>query len=149
MDEGRGLGLAAHRSFVSYIATVVEVEVSDGDVKIPRVDVAVDCGCYVNRRSGVRAQVEGACIMGLSNTMDSEITFDRGRVQQSNFHDYPFARINEAPRIINVHLIEAELRCSDGRNWRTGCTSVHAGADERHFCSNRAAYPGFADPQPA
>ena len=48
MGEGRGLGLAAHRSFVSYIATVVEVDVSDGDVKIPRVDVAVDCGCYVD-----------------------------------------------------------------------------------------------------
>jgi isoquinoline 1-oxidoreductase beta subunit len=105
MGEGRGLGLAAHRSFVSYIATVVEVDVSDGDVKIPRVDVAVDCGCYVNP-DRVRAQVEGACIMGLSNTMDSEITFDRGRVQQSNFHDYPFARITEAPRIIDVHLIE-------------------------------------------
>jgi isoquinoline 1-oxidoreductase beta subunit len=105
MGEGRGLGLAAHRSFVSYIATIVEVEVSDGEVRIPRVDVAVDCGCYVNP-DRVRAQVEGACIMGLSNTMDSEITFDLGRVQQSNFHDYPLARINEAPRMIDVHLIE-------------------------------------------
>lgn len=105
MENGKGLGLAAHRSFVTYVATVVEVEIEDGEVKIPKVDVAVDCGCYVNP-DRVRAQIEGACIMGLSNTMHSEIAFENGRVRQSNFHDYRLARITDGPRVINVHLSE-------------------------------------------
>ena len=101
-----GLGLAVHRSFVTYIATVVEAAVdNDGNVSVPRVDVAVDCGAYVNPER-VRSQIEGACIMGLSLALKGEITFKNGRVEQGNFDDYDIVRMNEAPRVTNVHLVE-------------------------------------------
>jgi isoquinoline 1-oxidoreductase beta subunit len=106
--RGSGHGLAAHYSFVSYVAAVVEVEVDDkGFVRIPRVDIAFDCGPQVNPER-IRAQLEGAVIMGLSLAMYGEITFKAGRVQQDNFHQYRVARINEAPSDIRVHLIPAD-----------------------------------------
>jgi isoquinoline 1-oxidoreductase subunit beta len=100
-----GMGIAAHRSFVSYIATVVEVAVDEkGNLTVPRVDVAVDCGPYVNP-DRIRSQIEGACVMGLSLAMKGEITFKDGRVEQGNFDDYEVVRIDEAPKETNVHII--------------------------------------------
>lgn len=105
LPSGHGLGLAVHRSFVTYVATVVEVAVDDkGNVSVPRVDMAVDCGPVINP-DRVRAQMEGACVMGLSVAMKSEITFKDGKVQQSNFDDYQVLRINEAPGETHVHII--------------------------------------------
>ena len=86
--------------------------------------------------------------MGLSNTMDSEITFDRGRVQQSNFHDYPFARINEAPRIINVHLIEQNFEVPMGGIGEPAVPPFMPALTNAIFARDRPADPGFADPQP-
>ena len=104
MAKGRGLGLAATYSFMSYAAAVVEVEIgAGGKITIPQVDIAFDCGPQVNP-DRVRAQLEGACIMGLTVAKHGEITFREGRVQQSNFNDYPVMRIPEAPREIRVHL---------------------------------------------
>jgi isoquinoline 1-oxidoreductase subunit beta len=101
-----GLGIAVHRSFVSYIATVIEAAVDEkGNVTVPRVDVAVDCGPYVNP-DRVRSQIEGACIMGMSLALRSEISFKAGRVEQGNFDDYEVLRIDEAPRVTNVHIVE-------------------------------------------
>jgi len=109
MPAGRGLGIAAHYSFVTYVAAVVEVAVSDkGELSIPRVDVAFDCGPAVNPER-VRVQVEGGCVMGVGNALLSEITFKSGRVEQSNFHDYQVARMNVAPRDIRVHLIPSDF----------------------------------------
>jgi isoquinoline 1-oxidoreductase beta subunit len=109
-----GLGIAAHRSFVSYIATVVEVAIDDkGNISIPRVDTAVDCGTYVNPER-IRSQMEGAAIMGLSLAKHGEITFKNGRVQQGNFDDFPVARIDESPPIINVHILPGEGRPPSG-----------------------------------
>ncbi len=109
-----GLGIAAHRSFVSYVATVVQVAVDDkGDVTVPRVDVAVDCGAIINPER-IRSQIEGACIMGLSNALKSEITFKNGRVEQSNFDDYQVARIDEAPREIHVHIVPSPFDVPPG-----------------------------------
>ena len=109
MLAGRGLGIAAHYSFVSYVAVVVEVAVSDkGELSIPRVDIAFDCGAQVNPER-VRSQLEGACVMGLGNALLSEITFKAGRVEQSNFHDYQVARMNVAPREIRVHMIPGDF----------------------------------------
>ena len=69
MPKGRGLGIAAHYSFVSYIASVVEVAVDDkGNVTIPRVDIAIDCGATVNP-DRVRAQMQGAVVMGVAAAM--------------------------------------------------------------------------------
>jgi isoquinoline 1-oxidoreductase beta subunit len=105
LPSGRGLGLATHYSFVSYVAAVVEVEVGkQGELIIPRVDVAFDCGptVYPDR---IRSQLEGAVNMGVSLASSGEITFKNGKAQQDNFHTYPLVRITEAPREIRVHLV--------------------------------------------
>jgi isoquinoline 1-oxidoreductase beta subunit len=101
-----GLGIAVHRSFVTYVATVVEAAVDEnGNVSVPRVDVAVDCGSYVNP-DRVRSQIEGACVMGMSLALKGEISFKNGRVEQGNFDDYEVLRIDEAPRVTNVHIVQ-------------------------------------------
>jgi isoquinoline 1-oxidoreductase beta subunit len=103
--KGRGLGIAAHRSFVSYIATIVEVEVGEkGKLTVHQVDTAIDCGTYVNPER-IQSQIEGAAIMGLSLAKYGEITFKDGRVQQSNFDDFRLLRIDEAPLVTNVHIV--------------------------------------------
>jgi isoquinoline 1-oxidoreductase beta subunit len=106
--KGRALGIAAHYSFLSYIAAVVEVEVDDrGKIRIPRVDVAVDAGRVINP-DRVKAQFEGAAVFGASIALMGEITAEGGRIKQSNFHDYPVARINEAPIETHVHIVQNE-----------------------------------------
>jgi len=105
LPKGHGLGLAAHYSFVTYVAVVVEVAVDEaGKLSIPRVDVAVDCGPQVNPER-IRAQIEGACVMGVSLATLGEISFKNGAVQQDNFHAYQLTRIDDAPREIKVHLL--------------------------------------------
>jgi isoquinoline 1-oxidoreductase beta subunit len=102
---GHGFGIAVHRSFLSYIAAVVEVEVdSKGKVKIPRVDFAVDAGMVVHPER-VTAQFEGAAVFGTSLAMMGEITLGDGRVQQGNFNNYPVARMPEAPLMTHVHIV--------------------------------------------
>lgn len=106
--KGKGIGVAAHRSFLTYVATVVEVEVSDdGTIKIPRVDTAVDAGLVVNPEV-TRAQFEGAAVFGTSVARSGEITAKNGVIEQSNFADYPVARINEAPYQTNVYLVDSD-----------------------------------------
>jgi len=106
VPKGHGLGIAVHRSFVSYIATIVEVAVDDkGKLTVPRVDTAIDCGTYVNPER-IHSQIEGAAIMGLSLAKYGEITFKNGKVQQGNFDDFPVIRIDESPLITNVYIIE-------------------------------------------
>jgi isoquinoline 1-oxidoreductase beta subunit len=105
--KGHGFGIAAHRSFLTYVATVVEVEVSDrGEITIPRVDVALDAGLIVNP-DVTRAQFEGAAVFGTSIVRSGRITAKNGVIEQSNFSDYPVARINEAPRQTNVYFVES------------------------------------------
>jgi isoquinoline 1-oxidoreductase beta subunit len=102
--RGRALGIAAHWSFYSYVAAVVEVEVDDaGKVRIPRVDIAADVGQVINP-DRVKSQFEGAAVFGTSIAMMGEITAAGGEIQQSNFHDYPVARIQESPLVTRVHL---------------------------------------------
>jgi isoquinoline 1-oxidoreductase beta subunit len=108
LGSGQGLGLAAHYSFVTYVAAVVEVSVdAKGEITVPRIDVAVDCGPQINP-DRIRSQIEGACIMGLSQALVSEITFEKGRVQQTNLHQFEVLRSNAAPKKIVVHLMPAE-----------------------------------------
>lgn len=107
LPKGRGLGIAAHYSFVTYVAAVVEVAVGeDGGLSIPRVDVAVDCGPQVNPER-IRSQIEGACIMGVSLATLGEISFKDGAVMQDNFDTYQLTRMDDAPREIRVHLLPA------------------------------------------
>jgi len=97
-----------HRSFLSYVAMVVEVEVKpDGTVLVPRATVAIDAG-FIANPDRVRAQMEGALVMAMSNTLSSEITFAEGKVVQSNFRDYQVARMPAAPHQVGVHLVESE-----------------------------------------
>ena len=104
LPAGRGRGIATHFSFDSYVGQVAEVSVDkDGGVRVHRVVCAVDCGQVVNPDS-VKAQMEGGIIFGLTAALKDEITLDRGRVQQRNFHDYPMLRINEAPEI-EVYIV--------------------------------------------
>ena len=105
VPKGHGLGIAVHRSFVSYIATIVEVAVDDkGKLTVPRVDSAIDCGTYVNPER-IQSQLEGCAIMGLSLAKYGQITFKDGKVQQGNFDDFPLVRIDEAPLVTNVHIV--------------------------------------------
>ena len=105
--KGHGFGFAAHRSFLTYVATVVEVEVTDeGEISIPRVDMALDAGIVVNPIA-TRAQFEGAAVFGTSIVRSGEITAKNGVIQQSNFNDYPVARINEVPAQTNVYIVES------------------------------------------
>jgi isoquinoline 1-oxidoreductase beta subunit len=108
VPKGHGLGIAVHRSFVSYVATIVEVAVDEkGKLTIPRVDTAIDCGTFVNPER-IQSQIEGAAIMGLSLAKYGELTYKGGRVVQSNFDDFQLARIDEAPIITNVHIMPAD-----------------------------------------
>jgi len=106
--NGRALGIAAHYSFLSYVAAVVSIETgADGSVRIPRVDIAVDAGRIINP-DRVRAQFEGASVFGTSLALMGEMTAAGGRIQQTNFHTYPVARMNEAPRMTHVHLVDSD-----------------------------------------
>jgi isoquinoline 1-oxidoreductase beta subunit len=97
-----------HRSFLTYVATVVEVRVdSEGNIAIPRVDTAVDAGLVVNPEV-TRAQFEGAAVFGTSVVRSGEITAKNGAIEQSNFSDYPVARINEAPYQTNVYIVDSD-----------------------------------------
>ncbi len=107
-EKGRALGFAAHRSFLSYIAVVMDVRVDEkGRITIPRVDVAVDAGRVIHSER-VRAQFEGAAVFGVSLALMGEITAAHGRVLQSNFNDYPVARIGEAPYETHVHIVPSD-----------------------------------------
>jgi isoquinoline 1-oxidoreductase subunit beta len=85
LPKGYGRGIALHFSLDTYVAEVAEVSLTDeGQLRVHRVFAAIDCGRVVNP-DGVLAQVEGGIIFGLSAALKSEITLDRGRVQQANF----------------------------------------------------------------
>ena len=105
LPKGRGLGLAVHYSFVTYVAAVIEVEVGDdGTLVVHKADIAVDCGPQINPER-IRSQFEGACVMGLGNAVLGEISFKDGKVQQDNFHMYEVARMSLAPKVLAVHLV--------------------------------------------
>lgn len=105
LPKGRGLGIAVHRSFLSYIATVIEVAVrADGTISIPGVWLAVDAGTVINPRH-VRAQMEGGTIYGLSNALYGAITAKNGAIVQDNFPSWRLLRMNEAPREFEVEII--------------------------------------------
>jgi isoquinoline 1-oxidoreductase subunit beta len=105
--KGSGMGIAVHRSFYTYVATVVEVEVDDqGTIHIPRVTTALDAGIVANPEM-VRQQFEGAAVFGTSIARTGEITATGGAVDQSNFSDYQVARMNDAPRQVDIHIVES------------------------------------------
>jgi len=84
-----------------------------GQLTIPRVDTAVDCGVVVNPER-IASQMEGAAIMGLSLAKHGAITFKDGRVQQANYDDYPVVRIDEAPIVTNTHITSSDWAMAPG-----------------------------------
>ena len=104
LPADRGRGIAVGQSFGSFVAEVAEVSVGkDGKLRVHRVVCAVDCGRTVNPGI-VKRQMESAIVYGLSAALYGEITFKDGKVEQSNFHDYPVLRMNEMPRV-EVHIV--------------------------------------------
>lgn len=107
MPKGRGLGLAFHFSHAGHFAEVADVSVDENrKITVHSVTVAADIGPVVNL-SGAENQCQGAVIDGLSTMMGLEITFEDGRVEQTNFDRYPILRIASAPRV-DVHFIQSE-----------------------------------------
>lgn len=105
--NGWGMGIAVHRSFLTYVATVVEVEVDkSGGVRIPNVYTAVDAGIVANPDM-VQSQFQGAAVFGTSIARTGEITATNGVIDQSNFHDYPVARMNDAPLHVDVQIVQS------------------------------------------
>jgi isoquinoline 1-oxidoreductase beta subunit len=101
----RAVGFAAHRSFLSYVATVAEIDIdANGKVRIPRVDIAVDCGPVINP-DRVKSQFEGASVFGSGIALMGEITASDGRIDQGNFNNYLVSRMNDAPFETHVHLV--------------------------------------------
>ncbi len=105
-QEGIGRGFSAVTSFSSHVAQVADVSVENNQIKVHRVVCVVDCGRVINPDI-VRAQMESGIIFGMTAALQGEITLDKGKVMQSNFHDYPIMRINQAPEI-EVHIIESD-----------------------------------------
>jgi len=100
----RGIGFCF--GWGSYVAEVAEVscDSATGGIKIHRVTCAIDCGLAINPL-GVQAQMEGAVNFGLAAAQKSAITLNRGRVEQSNFHDYEVLRMSDSPAAIDVHIV--------------------------------------------
>jgi isoquinoline 1-oxidoreductase beta subunit len=108
LPRGRGLGLAFHFSHAGHFAEVAEVSVdTDRKLTVHQVTVAGDIGPIVNL-SGAENQCEGSVIDGFSTAMGLEITFEGGRVEQSNFDRYPLLRMNQAP-LVKVHFVDSEF----------------------------------------
>ncbi len=105
LPENHALGVAVHQSFESYVAEIAEVSLENGKIRVHRVIAAVDCGMVINP-DGVRQQVEGAIVYGLSAALHGAITLEHGRVVQSNFHDYAPLRFSEMPQV-EVHILES------------------------------------------
>ena len=105
LPKGMGRGIAVHFAFGSYLAHVAEVSVTDGKIKVHRMVCAVDCGQYVNPGI-IAAQIEGGAIFGASAALFQELTFENGRLQQTNFNTFPVMRMNECPEI-ETYIVES------------------------------------------
>jgi isoquinoline 1-oxidoreductase subunit beta len=105
LPKGMGRGIAVHFAFGSYSAHVAEVSVTDGKVRVHRMVCAIDCGQYVNPGI-IAAQTEGGAIFGASAALFQELTFESGRLQQTNFNTFPVMRMNECPEI-ETHIVES------------------------------------------
>ncbi|MGH9239604.1 MAG: molybdopterin cofactor-binding domain-containing protein [Vicinamibacterales bacterium] len=103
LPQGRFRGIAAVAGFGSFNAQVAEVSIEQGKVRVHRVVCAVDCGRVINP-TGVIQQAQGAMVYGLSAALRGNITIDRGRVAESNFHQYEPLRMHEMP-VVDVHIV--------------------------------------------
>lgn len=103
LPEGEGIGLAVHRSFVSYVACAAHVKVEDGRITVPDMHLAIDCGFAANPER-IESQMQGAAVMGMTVALNSGITFENGAVVQSNFYDYDVVRADNYPTV-TTHIV--------------------------------------------
>jgi isoquinoline 1-oxidoreductase beta subunit len=107
LPAGRFRGVALHASFGSFVAQVAEISLDGKQVRVHRVVCAIDCGQVVNPDI-VKAQMEGGIVFGLTAALKGRISLEKGRVKQSNFHDYPLLTMREMP-VIDVHLVPSSF----------------------------------------
>ena len=108
VPKGHGLGIAVHRSFLSYVATAIEVAVdAQGNITFPGIWVAVDAGTVVSP-DNTKSQMEGGTLFGISNALYGEITATNGAVDQGNFPDWRVMRMAEAPHVFETHIMESD-----------------------------------------
>ena len=105
LPKGRGLGIAAHRSFLSYVAIIVDVTLNGNELTINEIHGAIDCGQAINP-DRVTAQMQGGILYGLSYALFGEITVQNGAVVQNNFDDYPVLRIHHGPKKLGTYIVE-------------------------------------------
>jgi isoquinoline 1-oxidoreductase beta subunit len=108
LPANHGMGLAVHYSFLTYVAAVAEVSVIKNKLKVHKIHMAVDCGQPVNHDT-IRAQLQGAAVFGMSVCFYGKITAKEGKIQQTNFDDYPVLRMDELPEV-TVDIIENHER---------------------------------------
>lgn len=106
LPEGHGMGIAMHYSFFTYVASLVEVSVTNGKLKVHNIYSVIDCGTTVNTDT-IKAQMQGAAIFGMSLTYYGKITAKNGAIVQSNYDDYQMLRISQAPKV-HVEIIKSE-----------------------------------------
>jgi isoquinoline 1-oxidoreductase subunit beta len=104
---GRFRGVAVHDSFGSFVAQVAEISIEGGTVRVHRVVCAVDCGVVINPDT-VAAQMEGGIVFGLTAALKGRVTLEKGRVKQSNFHDYKLLTMREMP-VVEVHIVPSTM----------------------------------------
>jgi isoquinoline 1-oxidoreductase beta subunit len=104
LPEGEGIGLAVHRSFVSYVACAAHVKVVDGRITVPEMHMAIDCGFAANPER-IRSQIEGATVMGMTVALHSSITFENGAPMQHNYNDYDVVRSDNFPGAVVTHIV--------------------------------------------
>lgn len=103
LPDGEGIGLAVHRSFVSYVACAAHVKVVDGRITVPNMHMAIDCGFAANPER-IESQMQGAAVMGMTVALHSGIIFENGEVLQSNFYDYDVVRSDNYPTVV-THIV--------------------------------------------
>ena len=102
LPEGHYHGLATYKCFGTYVAQIAEISLEDNwGIRVHKVTAAIDCGTVVNPDT-VRAQMEGAVTFGLTAALKSEISIKGGRVEQSNFHNFPVLRFDEMPEVETI-----------------------------------------------
>jgi isoquinoline 1-oxidoreductase beta subunit len=108
LPKGHGMGICAHKSFLTYVACVVHVAFDDaGKLTIPEAHYAIDCGQVVNRNSVIQ-QFEGGFVFSLSGALKGSISFKDGQSQQTNFDTYTLARMEDVPVATHVHIVESD-----------------------------------------
>jgi isoquinoline 1-oxidoreductase beta subunit len=104
LPDGEGIGLASHRCFVTYIAAAARVKIVDGLIRVPQIDVAIDCG-FVAMPERVESQIQGAAVQGMTAALYSAINFEDGIPQEANYDTYQMVRADNFPEKVNVHIV--------------------------------------------